>query len=263
MSIDWFRHWHGMSTDPKFRAVAKRAGRPTCEVVSLFSAMMENASANDDDRGSLRNWCHEDMGVAFDIEPEHVAAIHQAMQGKLLDGDRLMGWERRQPKREDGSAERAKEWRERKRTQANAIEQNRPTDTDSEEEKEKEPPLPPAELVEPERVKGLMNGLGELGSERHEEITAETMRSVANTLGVEDVAPLVKVFETWPGSAKARDRNKMFSGSAPTLWKNASATVRAACKPLPTAPPIEPLPSVKASPSLLASLPRSSRHAAR
>ena len=121
-AIDWCRLWHDMPSDPKFRAVAKRAVRPTSEVLALFTAMLANASANDDERGTLRNWSHEDMGIALDIEPEHAAAIYQAMQGKLLDGDRLTGWERRQPKREDGSAERAKEWRERKRTQANATE---------------------------------------------------------------------------------------------------------------------------------------------
>lgn len=148
MSIDWFRHWHGMSTDPKFRAVAKRAGRQTCEVVSLFSAMMENASANEDERGTLRNWCHEDMGVALDIEAEHVEAIYRAMQGKLLDGDKLMGWERRQPQRErdDSSAERTRAWRERQRTQRDASERHvtprDALDKDTEEDKDKEsPPL--------------------------------------------------------------------------------------------------------------------------
>lgn len=139
MSIEWCRLWHDMPTDPKFRAVAKRAGRPTAEVLALFAAMMANASANEGERGTLRNWSHEDMAVALDIEPSHAEAIYAAMQGKLLEGDRLTGWERRQPKREDGSAERAKEWRERKRTQPNAhqTQRNAPEkekDTDKEEE---------------------------------------------------------------------------------------------------------------------------------
>lgn len=115
MSISWCRLWHDMPTDPKFRAVAKRAGRPTAEVLALFTAMLANASANDDERGSLWNWCHEDMACALDMEPEHAEAIYEAMQGKLLDGNRLMGWERRQPKREDNSTERVRAYRERKR----------------------------------------------------------------------------------------------------------------------------------------------------
>ena len=136
-SIDWCRLWHDMPTDPKFRAVAKRAGRPTSEVLAIFAAMMVNASANEKARGTLRNWSHEDMAVALDIEPEHAEAIYNAMQGKLLNGDELTGWDRRQPKREDGSAERAKEWRERNRTQANGKEQKRALEKEKEEDTEK------------------------------------------------------------------------------------------------------------------------------
>lgn len=104
-----------MPTDPKFRVVAKRAGRPTVEVLAVFTAMLTNASANEEERGTLRSWSHEDIAVALDMEPEHAEAIYNAMQGKLLDGDKLTGWERRQPKRErdDNSAERVKAHRAR------------------------------------------------------------------------------------------------------------------------------------------------------
>ena len=144
MSIDWCRLWHDMPTDPKFRSVAKRSGRPTAEVLALFTAMLANASGNEDDRGRLRNWSHEDMGVALDIEPEHAEAIYNAMQGKLLDGERLTGWERRQPKREDNSAERVRAHRERKREQRDAPETPRNAGVthgnapDKEEDKEEE-----------------------------------------------------------------------------------------------------------------------------
>ena len=147
MSIDWCRLWHDMPTDPKFRAVAKRAGRSTAEVIALFTAMLTNASANEEARGTLRNWSHEDMAIAFDMEPEHAEAIYAAMQGKLLDGDKLMGWERRQPQRErdDSSAERTKAWRERQKTQRDASERHvTPCDAlDKEEDKDKEKESPP------------------------------------------------------------------------------------------------------------------------
>lgn len=123
--MEWFRLWHDMSTDPKFRVIAKRSGRPITEVLSVFVLMLTNASANANERGELSNWSDEDAAAAFDIEPEHVNAIRCAMQGKLLDGEKITGWEKRQPKREDGSAERAKAWRERKRTQTNAPEKSR------------------------------------------------------------------------------------------------------------------------------------------
>ncbi len=123
--MTWCRLWHDMPTDPKFRVVAKRSGRPTAEVVAVFIAMLTNASANEDQRGTLRGWCHEDVATALDMETEHTEAIYSAMQGRLLDGDRLTGWERRQPKRErdDDSKERVAACRERKRnvTPRNAI----------------------------------------------------------------------------------------------------------------------------------------------
>lgn len=98
---DWVRLWHDMPTDPKWRVVARKAGQPLPCVISLFSLMMVNASANSADRGRLLGWDHEDAAAALDIEPDAVRAIYDAMQGKVLDGDRLTGWERRQPKRED------------------------------------------------------------------------------------------------------------------------------------------------------------------
>lgn len=116
----WLRLWHDMPTDPKFRVIARRSGRPLTEVLSVFVLMLTNASANATERGTLNGWNDEDIAAALDMEPEHVTAICDAMQGKTLDGDRLQGWEKRQPKREDGSSERAKAWRERNRTQPNA-----------------------------------------------------------------------------------------------------------------------------------------------
>jgi hypothetical protein len=68
------------------------------------------------------------------------------MQGRVLDGDMVSGWSKRQVEREDGSAERSKRWREAqkegKRTQANASERKQTpdtdTDTDTDTDKDKE-----------------------------------------------------------------------------------------------------------------------------
>ena len=130
----WVRLWEDMPTDPKWRVIAKRSGRPISEVMAVFMFMMTNAGANATERGVLVNWSDEDIAAALDAEPEHIIAIRESMQGKTLEGDTLKGWEKRQPKREDNSAERAKEWRERNRTQPNA--QERPeAEADTEEEK--------------------------------------------------------------------------------------------------------------------------------
>ena len=150
----WCRLWDDMPNDPKWRVVARRSSRPVSEVLAVFVHMMTNAVSSRT-RGSFEGWSDEDVAIAIDAETEHVQAIRTAMQGKTLEGEHLTGWERRQPLREDGSAERAKAWRdgrkakppepaneealietldqdaERNRTQPNArVEQSR-VDTDS------------------------------------------------------------------------------------------------------------------------------------
>ena len=142
---DWVRLWHDMPTDPKWRVIARRSGQPLPCVIAVFNLLMVNASSNADERGTLRNWDNEDAAAALDMEPEQVAAIMDAMQGKVLDGDRLSGWEKRQPKREDsGVAARVAKHREAKRdaekrtvTHGNAPETETETDTDTEIKKEK------------------------------------------------------------------------------------------------------------------------------
>lgn len=112
--MDWVRLWKDMPTDPKWRVIARRSGRPLPEVLAVFVFMMTNAGDNNDERGKLSGWDDEDVGAALDIDGEHVAAIREAMQGKTLDGDKLSGWDKRQPKREDDSVERVKKWRDNK-----------------------------------------------------------------------------------------------------------------------------------------------------
>lgn len=137
---EWVRLWHDMPTDPKWRTIARKSGQRVGDVIAVFTLIMVNASANATERGVLSGFDHEDIATALDMAEADVSAIVAAMQGKVLDGDRLSGWERRQPKREDNSALRAKEWRdkkkmERNRTQPNAIERpDTDTDTDTDTE---------------------------------------------------------------------------------------------------------------------------------
>jgi uncharacterized phage protein (TIGR02220 family) len=49
--------------------------------------------------------CHnENIETALDIEISHIEMIKKTMQGRLLDGNRLLGWQKRQPAREDETA---------------------------------------------------------------------------------------------------------------------------------------------------------------
>jgi hypothetical protein len=121
-----------MPTDPKWRSVAKKSGQRIGDVIAIFNFLMVNASANANERGRTHNLFADDIAAALDMENSDVDAVFDAMIGKIWDESGfLLGWEKRQPKREDSSSDRAKKWRdERKRTQANANE--RPdTDTDT------------------------------------------------------------------------------------------------------------------------------------
>jgi hypothetical protein len=132
---DWFRSWHGAPTDPKWLGIARRAGVAPGIAVAVAWALMDRASQSSD-RGSITGYDAEGLAYFYGCEPEQVEAIVSAMadKGMITDG-RFSSWEKRQPKREDGAAERAREWRERKRTQANAsATTDTETDTDPSED---------------------------------------------------------------------------------------------------------------------------------
>ena len=146
MANPWFRVWTDMINDPKWRTIARKSGQRIGDVVAVYVHMMTMAS-NATERGRTEGWCDEDVATALDIDSEDVAAIREAMQGRVLDGDYLTGWEKRQPMREDNAAERAKAWREAQKlkdqTQPNATEreqslEKRREEKIREEEKKKE-----------------------------------------------------------------------------------------------------------------------------
>lgn len=140
----WCRLWHEMPTDPKWRTISRASGQPLVAVVAVYTFMLADASANATERGRTQA-NDEDIASAFDIDLATVSAIRQAMQGRVLDGDRLTGWESRQPKREDNSADRAKAWRDLHKPEKiprktpNATERNRTqaNDTDTESDTDK------------------------------------------------------------------------------------------------------------------------------
>ncbi len=135
MANQWLRLWIDLPNDPKFRTIARLSGQPISCVIAIYIHMLCKA-ANADERGRTQGWCDEDIATALDIETDQVLSVRNAMQGRLLEGDYLTGWEKRQPLREDGAAERARAWRQAKkeikfediRTQPNATEQNQTPD---------------------------------------------------------------------------------------------------------------------------------------
>lgn len=154
----WVRLWEDMPTDPKWRVIARRSGRPLAEVLAVFVFMMTRADA----AGTLDGWQADDIAAALDTEPEAVLAIYDAMQGKTLDGDCLTGWQRRQPKRhDDHSTERVRAFRDRKRSDETLMKRtethgNARIEESREDKKEPEPngsgPAEPVEVTPLQRV---------------------------------------------------------------------------------------------------------------
>ena len=124
MSNQWLRLWHDMPTDPKWRTISKVSGQRIGDVMAVYLHMLVTASSADV-RGRTHSFNCEDVASALDIETEQVALIVEAMQGRVLEGDTVKGWEKRQVAREDGGAERVKAWREAKKAEVNDSVQDR------------------------------------------------------------------------------------------------------------------------------------------
>lgn len=116
MSNQWLRLWHDMPTDPKWRTIARVSKQPISLVISVYVTLLCSASQNVT-RGHA-DVTIEDIASQLDVTDQEIQSIFDAMQGRVLDGFHLTGWEKRQPKREDlGSEKGAKSAAERKRTQ--------------------------------------------------------------------------------------------------------------------------------------------------
>jgi len=128
MANQWLRLWHDMPNDPKWRTIARASKQSIPSVIAVYVHILVIAS-NATERGRTQGVCSEDIASALDLEGEQVEQILSAMQGRVLDGDMVAGWAKRQVEREDGAAERAKAWREaqkqKKTDDLNATERNR------------------------------------------------------------------------------------------------------------------------------------------
>lgn len=137
MANQWLRLWHDMPNDPKWRTVSRLSKQPIAAVMATYIHLLVVASLSEE-RGTVQI-NEEDLASALDIKPDEIKAILTAMQGRLLKGNKLIGWSKRQPLKEDGSAERAKAWRASKKQQSvkqmNAVEQQE-KDTDKEKDTE-------------------------------------------------------------------------------------------------------------------------------
>jgi len=154
----WLRLWHDMPTDPKWRTIAKASGQPISLVQAVFLHLLVDASRNVT-RGHVTVTL-EDLASALDVTEAAIEAVWTAMQGRVVEENRLLGWDVRQPKKEDGgdpstgaksAAERKRDERARKAsiqdvTQSHDESRDVTLDKDKEEIK-KEEEAPPSRSV--------------------------------------------------------------------------------------------------------------------
>jgi hypothetical protein len=122
--MEWFRVYHGISADDKWPLIARRSGQPVAYVVAVWIALLECASSAED-RGSIARFDPESVDAQLQM-PEGAAqsivdALSCGMRPRIVAG-RIVNWEKRQPVREDSSAERTRKWRERKEARRDASE---------------------------------------------------------------------------------------------------------------------------------------------
>lgn len=111
--MQWLRLYHDTINDHKWRLVANDSGQPVGNVLAVWMSMLINAS-NSAERGVLEGWQDRYVAAHLGYPSEAVRAIREAMQGVVLDGMRLTGWDRRQ-RASDDAAEAKRKQREKGR----------------------------------------------------------------------------------------------------------------------------------------------------
>ncbi|MFG6076966.1 hypothetical protein [Erwinia sp. OPT-41] len=131
MANSWLRLWHDMPNDPKWRTIAKASGQPIALVQAIYLQLLVSAAQNPvtDSNGVTSRHVtvtNEDIASALDVTERHVVDVISAMQGRVLDGTIITGWDKRQApatgQRSSGrpvmtAAERARKYRERKKAE--------------------------------------------------------------------------------------------------------------------------------------------------
>lgn len=187
MANSWLRLWHDMPNDPKWRTIARVSKQPISLVQSVYIHLLVSASQNVT-RGHA-DVTTEDLASHFDVTEGEIDAVISAMQGRVLEGDRISGWERRQPKREDhgnpetsakSAAERKAAQRERERAKVlpatsvtNSHDESRRVTTDKDKDKETDkeyitdPPVVPRDKKATQMPKGFSP------NEKHQQLADE------------------------------------------------------------------------------------------
>lgn len=151
--FDWFRSWHGAPTDLKWLVIAKHANTTPGVVSAIVWALLDHASQVED-RGDVSGFNCETYAAFSGFEEDEVRAVFSAMQvkGIIVEG-RIAQWEKRQPKREETSAGRVREHREKsKKTEPKIAASEEATPAPPEQNSATESKPAPEVLISPEAL---------------------------------------------------------------------------------------------------------------
>ena len=114
VNMEWFRTYHGISNDSKWPLIARKSGQNVGTVVSVWMALLDHAS-QDDERGSVAEFDCEEIDVLYGYEDGTTLAVVAAMEAKgmIVDGC-IQSWTKRQVQ-DEGAAERKRLQREREK----------------------------------------------------------------------------------------------------------------------------------------------------
>jgi len=192
MANSWLRLWHDMPNDPKWRTISRVSNQPVSLVQAVFLHLLVSASRNVT-RGHV-DVTPEDLASALDVTEDEIIAVLEAMQGRVLDGNLVSGWDKRQVIREDSgnssttaksAAERKREQRERQKAEGKShdmsqhvTQESRRVTTDKDKDKDKD-----------KRSKNIMSGT--------EQVQPQTIEPVFISLPLSDGGSQFDVTESY------------------------------------------------------------------
>jgi len=116
--MEWFRWYHGASSDPKWAIIAKLSGQNIGTVVSVWVSLLEYASQSEP-RGTTEGFDCETIDALYGYSDGTTETVCNAMKRKGLfhETGAIVSWLKRQPKREreDSSTDRVRRFREKQK----------------------------------------------------------------------------------------------------------------------------------------------------
>lgn len=101
---EWFKMWSDVRHSEKIGIVAKKAKQPSATVLGVWTIILSYANTNKQSRGSIEGLSTEVVSFNSDLDEDVIDSILNHMQGRLLDGHKIIGWEERQREKTDNTA---------------------------------------------------------------------------------------------------------------------------------------------------------------